>query len=131
MKLTQKIIAAKITEKTGISRHKSKKALKVVLEGIVRALGDGKEVSLGKQLGKMKVVTRKPTRRINRNLNGIGTIENVYKKHPKTVRLLGGQDLSENPQPTLVHEVPKPEMLTPVRKVRVAVAFPRWRRRPR
>jgi nucleoid DNA-binding protein len=99
MNVTQKIIAAKISERTGLSRHESKKALKSVLGCIQRALGDGKAVSLGK-LGKMKVVTRKPTRRIDRNLNGIATINNVYSKHPKTVRLLGGQDLSENSQHT-------------------------------
>lgn len=129
MTTTQKTIAAKISEKTGLSRNRSRKALKSVLYRIQVALGDGKEVDMGK-LGKLKTVTRKPTRRINRNLNGIATIENVYKKHPKTVRLLGGKDLSEDPQPTIVHKAPKPEVEIPARRrVQVAFAFPSWRRR--
>ena len=129
MTTTQKTITAKISDKTGLSRCKSKKALKSALECIKRALRDGKELDLGK-VGKLKVVTRKPTRRINKNLNGIATIENVYKKHPKTVRLLGGQDLSENPQPTIVHKKSESEVAKPARR-RVAIAFPSWRRRIR
>lgn len=60
------------------------------------------------------------------------TIEDVYKKYPKTVRLLGGEDLSENPQPTIVHRNPEPEIEIPARsRVKIAVAFPSWRRRIR
>jgi nucleoid DNA-binding protein len=129
MTTTQKTIAAKISEKTGLSWNRSRKALKSALDCIQMALGEGKEVHIGK-LGKLKTVTRKPTRRINRNLNGIVTIENVYKKYPKTVRLLGGKDLSEDPQLTIVHRNPKPEAEIPARRrVHVAVAFPSWRRR--
>ncbi len=60
------------------------------------------------------------------------TIEDVYKKHPNTVRLLGGQDLSENPQPTIIHKNPKQEVEIPARKrVQVAIATPFWRGRIR
>jgi hypothetical protein len=77
-------------------------------------------------LGKLRVVRRHPTRRINRNLkNQVPSIENVHKKHPKTVKLLGGKDLSTNPEPTIVHDRPAPSIL--IRKS-VAIALPAWRR---
>ena len=86
-------------------------------------------MELGEQLGKLKVVIRKPTRRINRNLkHRVGTIENVYKNHPKTVRLLGGEDLSENPQRTIIHKKPELPVAAPARRM-VAIAYPSWRRR--
>jgi nucleoid DNA-binding protein len=131
MKLTKGMLTGKISERTGLTTYRSRKALKTTLWLIQRALGDGKHVDLGKQLGKLKVVTRKPTRRINGNLkNNVKTVEDVYKRHPKTVRLVGGQDLSENPQPTIVHKKAKPEVEVPARRrVQVAIAFPRWRRR--
>jgi nucleoid DNA-binding protein len=129
MTTTQKTITAEISDKTGLSLYKSRKALQSTLQCIQRALGDGKEVDLGK-LGKLRIVTRKPIRRINKNLNGIVTIEDVHKSYPKTVRLLGGQDLSENPQPTIVHRNPKQEIdISARRRVKTAVAFPSWRRK--
>jgi hypothetical protein len=93
---------------------------------------DGKEVELGdERLGKLIVVARKPSRRINKNLkHRVPTVESVYKRHPKTVKLLGGKDLSENPQPTVVHKRTQQEVELPARRpVRVAIAFPSWRRR--
>lgn len=129
MTTIKKTITAKISERTGLSRDDSRKAVESALECIQRALRDGKEIDMG-QLGKLKVVTRKPTRRINKNLNGIVTIENVYQSYPKTVRLLGGKDLSEDPQPTIIHRNPKPEIEIPTRRrVQIAVALPSWRRR--
>lgn len=128
MKLTKEALTTKISERTGLTTYKSRKALKTALWLIRRALGDGKQVELGEQLGKLKVVTRKPTTRINRNLkHRVGTIENVYKSHPKTVRLLGGEDLSENPQPTIIHKKPEAPVAAPARR-RVAIAYPSWRR---
>jgi nucleoid DNA-binding protein len=129
MKLTKEALTAKISERTGLTTYKARNALRSTLFLIRRALGDGKQVELGERLGKLKVVARKPIRRINRNLkHRVGTIESVYKNHPKTVRLLGGKDLSENPQPTLVHKAPEPAVALPARR-RVAIAFPSWRRR--
>ena len=97
------------------------------------ALGDGKQVDLGK-LGKLVVVTRKPVRRIVNKLNGYTskTILDIHKKYPKTVRLLGrGRDLSEDPQPTVITKrSEKPAGQTNVRKS-VAIAIPSWRRRIR
>jgi nucleoid DNA-binding protein len=122
---TKKSIVSAIVQKTGVKPAEAKRALETVLRSIKLALADGRQVDLGKKLGKLKVVTRNLTRRINRNLNNVvPTIENVHKKHPKTVRLLGGKDLSENPQPTIVHKVPEP----PAKKS-FAIALPAWRRR--
>jgi nucleoid DNA-binding protein len=122
---TKKTIVASIVQKTGVKPANAKRALEAVLGSIKLALASGRGVDLGKELGKLKVVTRNQTRRINRNLkNQIPSIENVHKKHPKTVRLLGGNDLSENPLPTIVHNKPEP----PVKRS-VAIALPTWRRR--
>jgi nucleoid DNA-binding protein len=133
MKTTQKTLTAKIAEQTGLTTYKSRKALKTVLKQITLALGDGKQVDLGK-LGKLIVVTRKPGRRIINKLNGYNskTISDIHKKHPKTVRLLGrGRDLSEDPQPTVITKrSEKPAIQTNVRRS-VAIAFPSWRRRIR
>ncbi len=124
---TKKTIVAAIVRKTGVKPAEAKRALEAVLASIKLALADGSQVDLGKKLGKLKVVSRNPTRRINRNLKNVApTIENVHKKHPKTVRLLGGKDLSENPLPTIVHE---PEKALTYRRS-FATAVPRWRARP-
>jgi nucleoid DNA-binding protein len=128
MTTSKKTITAKISEKTGLSHCKSKKALTSVLDCIKRALADGKAVDLGK-LGKLKIATRKPVRRINKNLNGIATIENVYKNHPKTVRLLGGNDLSDDPKPTIVHKKRPDQQVLPARSRSFRVAVPSWHRR--
>jgi len=132
MKVTQKTLAANISEKTGLNTYRSKKALQAALDCLKQALAMGKQVDLGK-LGKLKVVARKPTRRINKNLRHVGpNVEDVHKKHPKTIRLLGGQDLSKSPQQTIVHKNPKPDIEIPARRrVHIAVAFPSWRRRIR
>jgi nucleoid DNA-binding protein len=124
---TKKAIIASIAQKTGVEPVEAKRALETVQGSTKLALASGRDVDLGKELGKLKVVARNPIRRINRNLkNQIPSIEDVHKKHPKTVRLLGGKDLSENPQPTIVHQKPEP----PVKRS-VAIALPIWRRRIR
>src|SRR5919108_1298872 len=127
MKITKRELTAKISERTGLTLYQSKKALKTILSLMKRALRDGKQIDLGKA-GKLKVVARKPTRRINMNLRHVGpNIEDVHKKHPKSVRLLGGKDLSENPQPTIIHKNPESVEVPARRKVRVAVAITSWR----
>jgi nucleoid DNA-binding protein len=106
MKVTQKTLTANISEKTGLNTYRSKKALQTALNCIKEALRIGKQIDLDK-LGKLKVVARKPARRINKNLRLVGpNIEDVHKKHPKTVRLLlvfvavvmvtTGQEIIEN-----------------------------------
>jgi len=126
---TKKAIIASIAQKTGVKPVEAKRALEAILGSVKLALADGRDVDLGKELGKLKVATRKQTRRINRNLkNQVPTIEDVHKKHPKTVKLLGGKDLSQNPQPSIVHDRPAPSIL--IRKS-VAIALPAWRRRIR
>jgi len=125
---TKKAIIASIVQKTGVKPAEAKRALEAVLGAIKLALADGSQVNLGKILGKLKVVNRNSSRRINRNLkNRVPTIENVHKRHPKTVRLLGGKDLSENPMPTIVHK--KEELRSvPARSRHFRVAIPSWRR---
>jgi nucleoid DNA-binding protein len=125
---TKKAIVASVVQKTGVKGAEAQRALETILESIKLAFASGRQIDLGK-LGKLKVVSRNPTRHINRNLkNQIPSIEDVHKKHPKTVRLLGGKDLSENPQPTIVHD--RPASPTLIRKS-VAIAIPSWRRRMR
>jgi nucleoid DNA-binding protein len=122
---TKKNIVATIVEKTAVKPAKAKRAVETVLESIKLALACGRDVDLGKELGKLKVVSRNPIYRINRNLkNCVPTLEKVHKRHPKTVRLLGGKDLSENPQPTVIHKKPEP-----VPKRSFAIALPAWRGR--
>ena len=128
MQQAKRVIAARIAEKTGLNVRQSKKALQTALDCIKQALAMDKSVDLGK-LGKLVVVTRLPARRINKMRT---TIEDVHKKYPKTVRLLAGQDLSENPQPSTVHKHPREEVdMSPRRRVQVAIAIPSWRRRNR
>jgi nucleoid DNA-binding protein len=124
---TKKLLVASIVENTGVRPGKAKQALASVLESIKLALASGRHIALGK-LGKLKVVRRKPTRRINGNLkNRVPTIENIYEKHPKTVRLVGGKDLSPNPLPTIIH---KPEPAVKILAKRsFLIALPSWRRR--
>lgn len=121
---TKKTIVAAIVQKAGLKPAEAKRALETVLGSMKRALADGKKLDLGR-LGVLSVVTRSPARRINRNLKNVGpTIETLHRRHPKTVRHTKGQDLSENPQPTIVHKRPEP----PAKKS-FAIALPAWRRR--
>ena len=125
---TKKAVIASIVLKTGVKPAEAKRALETVLLSIKVALKRGRNVDLGKELGKLKLVIRKPTRRINRNLkNRVPTIENVHKKHPKTVRLLGGKDLSVNPMPTIIHKTEELQSV-PARSRHFRVALPSWRR---
>jgi|HubBroStandDraft_2_1064218.scaffolds.fasta_scaffold246450_2 nucleoid DNA-binding protein len=127
---TKKTIIASIVQKDGVKPAEAKGALETVLLSIKLALASGRDVDLGKELGKLKVVTRNPTRRINRNLkNRVPTIENVHKKHPKTVRLLGGKDMSDDPKPTIVHKKQPEQQVVPARSRHFTVAVPSWRRR--
>jgi nucleoid DNA-binding protein len=131
-KTTKKTIVDTIAKQARISQVKAKEALETVLDSIKRALGDGRQVDLGR-LGRLSVVARPLKSRLAQNLKHVGpTIDRLHKKHPKTVRLTKRHDLSENPQPTIVHKKAKPEVDVPARRrVQVAVAFPRWRRRIR
>jgi nucleoid DNA-binding protein len=121
---TKKSIVSAIVQKTGVKPAEPKRAVEAVLASMKRALADGKKLDLGR-LGVLSVVTRSPVRRINRNLKNISpTIETIYRRHPKTVRLTKGQDLSDDPQPTIVHKRPQPPA-----KRSFAIAVPAWRRR--
>ena len=130
MKVTQKTLTANISEKTGLSTYRSKKALQTTLNCIKQALGVGKAVDMD-ALGRLVVVHRRAARRIVNKLNGqrSKTVRNVHKRHPKTVRLLGGRDLSPDPKPVVIYK-PEPEMPKPIRKSFV-IAYPSWRRRTR
>jgi nucleoid DNA-binding protein len=123
--VTRKAIIASIVQKTGVGPSKAKEALETVLNEIKRALGEGRQVDLGK-LGRLSVVTRSPKNRACKNLKHIGpTIARLYRKHPKTVHLTKRHDLSPEPLPTIVHK------REPAIKRSIAIALPSWRRRPR
>jgi nucleoid DNA-binding protein len=69
MKVTQKTLTAKISEKTGLNTYRSKKALQTALDCIKQALGMGKTVDMD-ALGRLVVVHRRAVRRIVNKLNG-------------------------------------------------------------
>ena len=131
-KVTKATIVAKIQEKTGLTKYKAKKGLKAALFSIKRALGDGKQVDLGK-LGRLVVVERPRKRVIRENMKGRcpASIVELHKKHPKSVRLLGGKDLSDDPKPTIVHKKEPESRVLPARSRSVAIAMPPWRRHRR
>jgi nucleoid DNA-binding protein len=130
--MNRKALVAAIVQQTGVTPAEARRALGTVLDSIKRALSEGRRVDLGK-LGILSVRARPLKHRANRNLRHVGpNIDRLHKKHPKTVRLTERQDLSIDPQPTVVTKsdeegrLPAARMKTP----RVAVAFPSWRRRP-
>jgi nucleoid DNA-binding protein len=130
-KTTKKTIVASVVQATGVKPSKAREALETVLDSIKRALRGGRQVDLGK-LGRLSVVTRPPKSRISKNLKHVGpTIDRLHQKHPKTVRLIKRQDLSQHPQPTVVTKNVVREEPIPAVSRRVAVAFPPWRRRIR
>jgi nucleoid DNA-binding protein len=130
-KTTKKTIVASIVERTGVTPSKAKEALETVLDSIKRALRGGLQVDIDK-VGMLAGVTRPPRSRISKNLRHVGpTIDRLHQKHPRTVRLIKRQDLSENPQPTVVTKNVVTEEPIPAVSRRVAVALPVWRRRIR
>jgi nucleoid DNA-binding protein len=130
-KTTKKTIVASIVQKTGVAPSTAKEALETVLDSIKRALAEGKQVDLDK-LGRLSVVTRPPKSRISKNLKHVGpTIDRLHQKHPKTVRLIKRQDLSENPGRSVVTKNVVREEPIPAVSRRVAVAVPAWRHRIR
>lgn len=128
-KMSKDIILTAIVHRTGVKRVEAERALEAVLDSMKQALASGKQVDLGKELGKLKIVNRRTQYRATKNLKHVPpTVIRLHEKHPKTVRLLGGKDLSDDPQPTVILSEPEPK-LAPKKKVRVAVAYPSWRRR--
>jgi nucleoid DNA-binding protein len=128
-KLTKQTLITKIQENAGFSKYKAKKGLKAALFSIKRALGDGKVVELP-GIGRLTVVERKQRRVIRKNLKGRCpcSIVSLHKKHPRSVRLLRGKDLSDDPRPSVIHKNPVPEPI-PARRS-FAIAIPRFRGRP-
>ena len=114
-KTTKKTTVASIVQKTGVKPSKAKEALETVLDSIKRALRGGRQVDIDK-VGRLSVVTRPPKSRISKNLKYVSpTIDRLHQMHPKTVRLIKRQDLSENPQPTLCRPETncRPERMAP------------------
>jgi nucleoid DNA-binding protein len=130
-KLTKATLTKKIQERTGLSRRKAQKGLKEVLEIIKTALQADKAVQFP-GVGRLVVVERPRKRVIRENLKGRcpGSIVELHKKHPKSVRLLGGKDMSENPQPVVVHPKEPERRAIPARSMHFRVAVPRFRGRP-
>lgn len=128
VKLTKAVLIDKIKANTGLTSYKAKKGLKAALSSIKRALADGKQVDIP-GVGRLVVVERKQERAIRKNMKGPCpmSIVDLHKKHPKSVRLLRGKDLSEDPKPTIIYKNPKPEP-APARSRHFRVAVPSWRR---
>ena len=123
-------LIVEVAAKTGKSPYMAKKALNTVLEGIAHGLRHGRDVDLGPKLGRLKVIERKRKRVIKKNLVGKykASVVELHKKHPKSVRLLGrNRDLSEDPQPTIVHKKPEPKRVS---AIRFQIARPSFRGRP-
>lgn len=131
-KLTKATIVAKIQENTGLTTYKSRKGFKAALESIKTALQMGKEVEIP-GIGRLVLVERKQKRLIRDNLKGRypSSIVELHKKHPKSVRLLGGKDLSDDPKPSIVHKKEPEQRVLPARSRSVAIAMPPWRRHRR
>ena len=130
-KLTKATIVAKIQERTGMTKYKSRKGLKAALESIKVALQMGKKVELP-GIGRLVVVERKQTRVIRKNMKGRCPISvvDLHKRHPKSVRLLGGKDMSADPKPVVIHREHKPEPERVPARRSFAIAIPRFRGRP-
>lgn len=129
-KLTKAILTKKIQKRTGLSRRKAQQGLKEALESMKIALQMGKEVQLP-GIGRLVVVERSRKRVIRKNMKGVcpTSIVELHKKHARSVRLLGGQDMSENPLPSIVHKKEPEQQVLPVRSTSFRVAVPSWRRR--
>lgn len=126
-KITKKVLVKAIVQKTGVKQAEAKRALETILLAMKRMLANGKKLDFGK-LGKLTLLKRRPQHRVTKNLKNVcPTVIHLHTQHPKTVRLTKRKDLSENPLPSIVHP-PEPP---PRRRVRVAVAYPSWRRRRR
>ena len=127
-KLTKATLTKAIQERTGLSRRKAQKALKEALESMKIALQMGKEVQLP-GVGRLKVVERKQKRVIRKNLKASykQSIVDLHKRYPRSVRLVGGKDMSEDPKPTIIHPKKEPEPI-PARSKHFRVAVPSWRR---
>jgi nucleoid DNA-binding protein len=129
-KLTKAILTKKIQERTGLSRRKAQRGLKEALESMKIALQMGKEVQLP-GIGRLVVVERPRQRVIRKNMKGHcpASIVELHKKHPRSVRILGAKDMSENPLPTIVHKKEPEPLEVPARSRSFRVAVPSWRRR--
>jgi len=125
-------LVAQIAAKTGTSGYKAEQALNTVLDGIKHGLKHGREVDLGPKLGRLKVIERKRKRVIKKNLKGRckASIVELYRRHPRSVRLLGrNRDLSDDPKPTIVTPAEPEPKPVPARSRHFRVAVPSWRRR--
>lgn len=123
--MNQKQLIALVAEKTGSKQSNVKKALKVVLDVTKQGLKYHGQVDLGR-LGKLKAKKHPEKRYVCKNLKQCPlTLRTKYKK--PTIRLHTKLDLSEAPQPTIVHKKP----IEPISAKRsFAVVVPRFRGRP-
>jgi hypothetical protein len=80
------------------------------------------------------VVVERPRKRvIRKNMKGRcpASVVELLRKHPKSVRLFGGNDLSDDPKPTIVHKKEPEHQVVPARSRSFRVAVPSWRRETR
>jgi nucleoid DNA-binding protein len=120
--MNQKELITHVSEKTGLGPTKVKRALKTVLQVTSQGLKYHGCVDLGR-LGKLKAKKHPEKRYICMNLKQGPNIRTKYTK--PTIRLHSKLDLSDNPQPTIVHKNPKPKPISPI-----VIPHPRFRGRP-
>jgi nucleoid DNA-binding protein len=130
-KLTKATLTKKIQERTGLSRRRAQRGIAGALTAIKSALQAGRQVEVP-GIGRLKTTDRRPKRVIRENLRGSyrSSVVELHEKHPRSVRLFGAKDLSEDPQPTIVHPKEKAPSAPP-RPRSIAIAFPSWRRHQR
>src|SRR5258708_6578577 len=115
--VTKKDLVASIVATTGVKRSKAKKGLETVLQVVKQGLKWHGCVDLGR-LGKLKAKKHAEKRYIGGALKNVpASIRTKYTK--PTIRLHSKLDLSENPQPTIVHKHRKSKPISPI-----AIAVP-------
>jgi nucleoid DNA-binding protein len=123
--MNKRDITSTIADRTGLTTEKARETLEALLKAMKQGLKEGRSIDLGR-LGKLRTAKLTRRRRISRGLKNVGTSLFDYSKHAKTVKLKSKLDLSNDPQPTIVHPAPaKPVYI----KRPCAIAYPRWRRR--
>lgn len=134
--MPKKILAQALVKNAGYSKYRAEKLVDTVIALVKRGLGDGKSVELGR-LGVLETVTRKPTRKISRNLKHVGPTIVTVNKQKKSVKLRSKLDLNTeeeqiaNRAAISACRLPDEDRETPTAQLRrpSAVALVGWRGR--
>jgi len=118
----------RVADRICLTTKKAEKALEAILKAMEQGLKEDRSIDLGR-LGKLRTAKLSHRGRVIGGLKNVGRCFFDDSKHAKTVKLKSKLDLSNDPQPTIVHRAPA--KLEPVvfMKRPCAIAYPRWRRR--